>query len=984
MIAVSPTQPRKQLNPLARRILRWVNLRPEEAERTLLMFLFYASISIGAIWLEATSAALFLGEYSVQALTLVYMATAGIVTTLGVFYSWLQRHLPLRIVMLTVSVLLALPLLGFWYGLGLKGTAVYATTVFAMRLWVEAIYTLSNVNNDIAANQLFNIREVKRAFPLVSTGIIVAEIISGFSLPFIIRAIGISNVALASFVMLMLGAVILFYVSQRYRQAFPNSVYTPDAESELSAMRLKGNIRNYKALLFIFFIAAQILFFLIDYQFYSQLNATYSTEIAIAQFVGIFGGILGIFKLCLQLFGSSRIIERIGLFIAVMMPPIAIAATGAFTGFTSMLLWGFVAVKFFDELFRFTIVATTAPVLFQPVPEQFRSRVQSQVRGIADPLSTGGAGLFIWGMTQLFDRFMGYGESTIARSFAIVIITLALAWLVVILLLRQGYTELLIQNVERGQLSLVNVDAKEVRRAVSESLTRAESASDQYVELLTQVAPEMVGEILSPLLPQMTPEMQKRSLEAMLLQPAEEKYLPTVRELLYAPTTTPDVKALSLRYSMLADPVPDVSGLRNYLQPAQNPLVRSAAVAMMMRFGTPEQVAEATNTLRQMLTSPYQSDRVLGCRALADAAYLQSLRFYVPQLLQDRSIEVRCTLLGAIAATKAEEFYPSLIRGLHYKATRQAAYEALIELGDDALDYLDQLGIDSHYPTHIRLRAWEIMGKIGTTAAISLLGDRLVESWGARRRTILKALIKIPAEAGIEATIDKIGRSGVEKMVHQELYIMGEMLAGIQDLPKDQIATTEAELLRNALADEAQDCIKRMFMLMRLLYAPSAIQAAEFNLSSKAKVNVARGIEILDNTFDLSCKQCILSIVDNRPLAERLRALAEIYTYQPMSGIKRLRYLVGLRYCLSDWTLACCFHVARTQWWSLHSADVLACLEHSAGFVREAVMAYLQVASPRALHKLLPRLENDRDKLVGAQARAIATYFRENGGFYDV
>jgi ATP/ADP translocase/HEAT repeat protein len=978
MIAASPSQSRQKLNPVAQQILKWVNLRPEEAERTLFMFLFYACISIGAIWLEATSAALFLGEYSVQALTLVYMATAAIVTTLGIIYSWLQRHLPLRMVMLGVSVLLALPLLGFWYGLGLKGTAVYATTVFGMRLWVEAIYTLSNVNNDIAANQLFNIREVKRAFPLVSTGIIVAEIISGFSLPFIIGAIGIENVALASFVMLMLGAVILFYVSQRYRQAFPNSVYSPDAEGEISAMRLKGNIRNYKALLFIFFITAQVLFFLIDYQFYAQLRANFSAEIAIAQFVGIFGGILGIFKLCLQLFGSSRIIERIGLFIAVMMPPIAIATTGTITGFSPMLLWGFVTVKFFDELFRFTIVATTAPVLFQPVPEQFRSRVQSQVRGIADPLSTGGAGAFLWGMTFLFDRFMGYGDDTIARSFAIVIVTLALAWLVVILLLRQGYTELLIQNVERGQLSLVNVDAKEVRRAVSESLTRAEAASDQYVELLTQVAPEMVGEILSPLLMQMTPEMQKRSLEAMVLQP-EEKFLPMVRELLYSPTTTPDVMALSLRYSMLADPKPDVAALRNYLNPAQNPLVRSAAVAMMMRFGTPELVAEATNTLRQMLTSPYQSDRVLGCRALADAAYLQSLRFYVPQLLQDRSIEVRCTLLGAIAATKADEFYPSLIRGLYYKATRQAAYDALIELGDDALEYLDELGLNKHRPTHIRLKAWEIMGKIGTAAAISLLGDRLVESWGNQRHTILRSLIKVPAEAGIEATLDKIGRSGVEKMVQQELYLMGEVLAGIQDLPEDQIATTEAELLRNALNDEVQDCIKRLFLLKRLLYAPSAIQAAEFNLSSNSKVNVARGIEILDNTVDLTCKQCILSVVDNRPLAERLRALAEIYTYQPMSGIKRLRYLVGLRYCLSDWTLACCFHVARTQWWSLHSSDVLSCLEHSAGFVREAVMAYLQVASPRALQKVLPKLEHDRDELVGAQARAIAAYFQENG-----
>jgi hypothetical protein len=55
---------------------------------------------------------------------------------------------------------------------------------------------------------------------------------------------------------------------------------------------------------------------------------------------------------------------------------------------------------------------------------------------------------------------------------------------------------------------------------------------------------------------------------------------------------------------------------------------------------------------------------------------------------------------------------------------------------------------------------------------------------------------------------------------------------------------------------------------------------------------------------------------------------------------------------------------------------MLQCLEHSTGFVREAVIAYLQVASPRSLIKVLPRLLKDRDSLVLAQARAIAYYFQ--------
>lgn len=83
----------------------------------------------------------------------------------------------------------------------------------------------------------------------------------------------------------------------------------------------------------------------------------------------------------------------------------------------------------------------------------------------------------------------------------------------------------------------------------------------------------------------------------------------------------------------------------------------------MMRLGASSQVAEATNTLRHMITSSSQPERVLGCRALAEAAFMQSLRFYVPQLLQDPSIEVRCALLRAIAATRANEYFPRLFAG---------------------------------------------------------------------------------------------------------------------------------------------------------------------------------------------------------------------------------------------------------------------------------------------------------------------------------
>ena len=968
-------------NSLMRRFLKIVNLRPDESERTFLMFLFYCATSIGAVWLEYSSSTLFLEAYRAENLTLVYMATAFVVTAFGVFYSWLQKLFPLRWVMLGISLLLALPLPFAWMGLMNKSSFFYMAAVFGIRLWVEGIYVLSNINNDIAANQLFNIREIKRAFPLISTGIIVAEIVGGFSYPFLVNWFGAGNMTLGTFLMLILGSAVLLYLSTRYRQAFPNFIYSSEEDSDISPQSLRGNVRQYVWLLFGFFVAAQVLFFIIEFQYQSQLEANLKTEEAIGSFLGIFGGIMGVFKLALQLFGSSRIIERIGVFFAVLMPPIGIIVTGTIAGFAPFgLMAGFVVLKFFDELFRFTIVAATAPTLFQAVPDQFRSQMQSFVRGIADPLATGGAGVLIWAVSEFF-RQRGISADIFSQWFAGVIVLVAIVWVVIIWLLRRRYVDLLIQNVERGQLSLTTVDPRELRRAITESINRAETQIEQSVciDLLTQISPQSVSEALVPLLSQMTPDLQAQSIEAMLENP-ETRYLQAIRDVMQSANASPQVQALCLRYILLADERNrDIDGLRSYLKPEQNPIIRGTAVALMMRLGDSAQVAEATNTLRHMITSSSQPERVLGCRALAEAAFMQSLRFYVPKLLQDPSIEVRCALLRAIAATRTSEYFPSIIRGLHYKATRKAAHSALVSLGDDAIASLLELVHNPHSPDNVRITAWDILGEIGTPTSISVLANNLFKSWGKHRRQILRTLIRIPQEQGIEAVLELMGRSGVEQMVIQELGVMTEAWAGVVDIPVDHVSNVESEILVDALRNEATDSLERIFLLMKFLYSGSAIQAAAFNILSGSKSSLARGMEILDNTVDLSVKQVLLSVVDNRSIADKLGILATIHPYKPMSSLKRLHQLVELRYCLSDWTLACCFHLSRTQWWTMPADATVKSLEHPTGFVREAVISYLQIASPRSLQKVLPHILKDRNPLVSAQARAISYYFQNNG-----
>ncbi|MGL5509120.1 MAG: MFS transporter, partial [Microcoleaceae cyanobacterium] len=244
-------------------------------------------------------------------------------------------------------------------------------------------------------------------------------------------------------------------------------------------------------------------------------------------------------------------------------------------------------------------------------------------------------------------------------------------------------------------------------------------------------------------------------------------------------------------------------------------------------------------------------------------------------------------------------------------------------------------------------------------------------------------------EIGIEGVLERVGRSGVEILMEEELMFLGQIYASTADLEvlvldialaeaaeiPTELTTNYGELLLRSLRFLETDAIERCFLLMKFLYPLGSIQAASFNIRSESRSSMARGLEILDNTLDISCKRELINILDHKPEAEKLANLGELFVYRQMSPSDRLRHLLELRHFLSDWTLACCFHLARSARWSVSAEQVLVCLRHPTGFVREAVLSYLQVVSQRVLLELLPKLQDDPDPLVAAQVQKITQDF---------
>jgi len=967
------------------RLLEWVNLRPEESDRTWQMFAFYTMTSVGLRWSEDSAVALFLDEYGAKSLPLIYIASAVTGSVLVFLYSWLQKIFPLRWVIVASAPCMFVPLVLLRWGMQVPHLTVI--TIFLLRLWVGAFYVVNDLNTSIAANQLFNIREIKRAYPLVSSGALVADIISGFSLPFLLLFVGLDNVIMpVAGVFIALGAVILWHTGTNYQQQFPDVPprQIPQQQQHFQRRHLSSPLlKHYALLLFGFFALLQVLGVLIDFQYLTQLQINYNDK-DIASFLGLFGGIAGVCELGTQLFISSRVLERFGVFVTVatlpacvfILIPLTIPLLGFFpTTQWQNLFWGQVILKFLDELLRYTFVASSGPVLFQPIPDKIRSSVQTLSGGVAEAFGAGIAGVIILVTLWLSVRLV----PAPLQNLVLVIETaiLGLICVLIVWVLQTRYVNLLVLSAGRGQLNATDVDLRAFKQAVVKALGEKSTDVDKLycIELLSQIDPKGAGEVLAPLLVKLPPSLQQPSLEVMLLG-ANPTYLPEVRALLEQRQLTlkPEVFALALRYVWLSEQNPDNGQLETYLKEPQNSLIRAAAAALLLRRGTPMQSSAAMHILRRMLTHKEERERINAVKALSEAVYLQALRIHIPNLLQDESLRVRCAVLEMIAANHLEDYYSALLRGLYYKSTRMTAMRVLAGLENETLPMLTKLATDVYKPEVVRMCAWRTIGQISTLEAMDTLWLHLEISRGKTRDHILRTLLKRHQQEEMTDLVDRLyGR--VETLIEQELHCLGEIYAAYIDLKigndLENYQSSErfnivCELLQRALLELEIDVKERFLLLLKLLYPQEKIQVVAFNLRSQSGVNLARGLEILEHTVNLQSKSVLLNILDRRSPQEKLQKLVEkgMVQYQPMVLSDRTRNLVAQRDMLSDWGIACCFHFAQVARIRLASEQILATLRHPTGFVREAAIAYLSTVSPSILRQLLPQLQNDPHPLV--------------------
>ena len=403
--------------------------------------------------------------------------------------------------------------------------------LFVMKAQFEALLSLVFWN---FANDLFNTRQSKRLFPLVTAGGVIGSITGSFATPFLAKAISLDNLMLVYLVISLFGAM----TAKRMGTLFPAILLS---DKKIKKGKKKNTIidefkkvlplikeSTLLKILIMLTLMPNIVIPIMNYQFNFAIDQVFATEGKMLEFFGYFRGVLNIVSLIILLF-VGRIYGRWGLPVALMFHPFNYMV--AFMAFLLRFdIFSAIYARISVNVFRTTINNPARAVLMGLFPKSYRTVIMPFLRGTVVRVGVlAGSGFIMVSEGLIHPRYL----SIVAAIFTG-------AWIVTTIKLKKGYPKILSDLISRDMIDLKSMEEKDSGKIfmdknaqfllIKDFLSAHGDACLWYAHLLKSLSVKNLdGLILQALKNQ--DDKTKARLIALLPPEAEEKVVNELAEL---------------------------------------------------------------------------------------------------------------------------------------------------------------------------------------------------------------------------------------------------------------------------------------------------------------------------------------------------------------------------------------------------------------------------------------------------------------------
>jgi len=869
-----------------------------------------------AMWYVAANT-LFLVDWGAARLPWVYIGIAIVVSAISYGLTVLQRRWTTARVVLFIGLVLAIFVSGARLGLLLPSTRpVSLILMIGYYLAIQMVF----VSLGLVAGRLFDIREMKRYFPMLIAGLNGGFIVGGLSTVFLTSLLGgAQNLLVVAAAGLLASLLLQSVLVARFRAALTQSATAASAQPRRPLIQLLR--QRYIARTFLYQMLSAVGSMLIVFILIAQAEIQFPNATDLAQFFGVFGSVRNITNILFAMTLAGWLLNRFGLRFGLSANPagvggmvlVMLAAGMAMTTDSALFFWLAVATMGLDVILTESITVPSLKTVYQALPGQERDQVETVVEGMGVPIAYGIAGVIL----LILNAIPGLTTMHIG-VFALLVIV---PWLIAGVLLYRDYAGALLQTLSRralGTEELSLADSSSLR--VVERLLQSPKLGDVRLALdvleqaeaetmtsyLTQLlsAPPRAG-ALSPPDPTTAPkghpndEMRTEALQR-IARLRLTNALPAVEQCLRT-QLPPAVKGAALQALCALAEADAVERVLPYLED-EAPPVRQGAMVGLLRYGGIPGILAAGQRLTALEDDPDPRQRAAVAHIIG-AVGMSS--FYQPllPLLRDADPEVRRAALLAAGQCTHPRLLPALIDNLAAANTRSAAMTALTASGDLVLPVVEQaLTGEAAYDIETRRRLVRLCGQIKGAGIVNLFTQHLDHPHHELQQQVLQVLYLCGYRAA-EPDYPRLAAAVDNNLCHGLRILMADAALG---------ENGEFSMLQAALRQEFSAARQRIFLLLSYRYEPRALRRAEEHLVRGSRADKALAIETFDVILTGEQKAPILAMIDESlALPRRTDTLQQRFAQPTLDQDAWLAAIItDTAHWTHSWTRACALYAA--------------------------------------------------------------------------
>jgi len=817
----------------------------EAGEESMVSMLLAQSVFIGIFFgaFDISAHSLFLSIFDEKMMARGYVISglAGIILTSA--YTGLQTRMQFKSFSTINLIFVAAATLFLWVLLLINPANWVIFTVFIM---LGPLNILAMLGFWGTTGRLFTLRQGKRLFGLIDSGMIVGIILSCYAIPVLLTFnFSPHNILLISAFAVFIGSTIQILIGRRFDLRSDKEGKTEVTTTKRSVTALIKS-DSYIRVMAIFIALSVMTAFFVQYSFMAVTREQYPSEEDMARFLGLFTGSMMIFTLLIKLLAFSYLIRNYGLRTCLAISPVLVAAftliaviLGMLMGFTPatsgfMLFFMLLALsRLFSKSLKDSIESPSFKVIYQTIDEKIRYGVQSAMDGTVNEIAALISGLVLAGLGILsFVKLI---------HFSWVLFALTIIWIYYAVKLYSEYRKSIRKALESGRRESYEEAVYEEKTIFRSRFSAEQEFNTSYLSLIS-------GDLSS-----LEKNKNKWFIEKIIDHSDNKKDL--------------------------------------CMLPALNMIAEKKDVDE----GTKHRALKVAEDLEQIFSSDSKTgDRLNNARKiLADSKQPQTTQ--ILRLLRDNNVQSKEIAINMIGKFKLTDMLAEVCECLDIKGLENTAANVLRSFGKDAREEVTKKHMISSGNISVASTTLRLLGEDNSGENDEFLFTRLWSNSRQLKETALESLVSRHYKVKEE------DKDRLHQMISDVIGIMVWNISSHVCLQREN-----NDFLLGQMNKEIVRWNKFLFNLLAIAYDPGSVDKIRENLESGTIESVNFALEMIDIVIDESIKPKLIPLVDIIPDEDKVKALFQFYPGEISNYDSLLEIIINRDYnLLGIWIRAC-------------------------------------------------------------------------------